>query len=611
MNRRILAQGALSLALLGILAAPPAFATTWIVDKQNPACSDAGPGTPAAPFCTIGKGASVALAGDTVQIKKGVYREQINPAASGAPGMPITYRGTWPLTLILGTNALSGSASWSPAGPTSWSIPYDPPSNPTQVFVDGMRLAVAGSAATLTPNSFFFDAVANVLYVDIGGSNPGVGHIVEAGARDYGFQLASGRSNIVIRDVAIWGTNRTGIRAFNTTNFAVLQNRISFAAEYGVSLEGGTGATLRGNLSQHNGDSGFRVVDATAFTVEENTSKSNGLFGIEVVRGSGHTIKGNKILQNARQGINIENSAGNQVIANTTSNNRDSGLVVRLGSANNLVARNVAYGNTDNGLEVFAATGTRLISNTVYGNVQEGIEMDSNSTGTTLANNISVDNGVSVGQPEISVDPTSVAGFTADYDLLWKSGGGSLARIGATTYSTMAALMGAGYEADGLSANPNFVSAMGGDFHIRFGPAIDSADAGVAGFVQPDRDGTLPYDIPGVVDTGAGVPTFADRGAFEYVDRPPKVALIVLPFIGRAPHKVLAVGLAIDDVGVTSFTFDFGDGTVVGPQTSFWTTHTYMNPGVYTVKVTAADVAGNQSMSSRQVLVLRPGGWHW
>ena len=46
-----------------------AIGATYYVDKTNPSCSDTGSGTTTAlPFCTIGKGASIAIAGDTVRV---------------------------------------------------------------------------------------------------------------------------------------------------------------------------------------------------------------------------------------------------------------------------------------------------------------------------------------------------------------------------------------------------------------------------------------------------------------------------------------------------------------------------------------------------------------
>ncbi|WP_162463317.1 CBM35 domain-containing protein [Paenibacillus psychroresistens] len=54
--------------------------------------SDSNPGTPSQPFATIQKAANVAVAGDTINIRTGIYRETILPANSGTAGNPIVYQ---------------------------------------------------------------------------------------------------------------------------------------------------------------------------------------------------------------------------------------------------------------------------------------------------------------------------------------------------------------------------------------------------------------------------------------------------------------------------------------------------------------------------------------
>ena len=49
---------------------------------------------------------------------------------------------------------------------------------------------------------------------------------------------------------------------------------------------------------------------------------------------------------------------------------------------------------------------------------------------------------------------------------------------------------------------------------------------------------------------------------------------------------------------IATYTIDFGDGTVVGPQASAHATHTYAHDGVYPVTVTVADTDGLKSTLS-------------
>ena len=55
---------------------------------------------------------------------------------------------------------------------------------------------------------------------------------------------------------------------------------------------------------------------------------------------------------------------------------------------------NVSYGNGDHGIDNYQLDRKRIIANSVYKNVTAGINAEGGSTGATIANNISVDNGI-------------------------------------------------------------------------------------------------------------------------------------------------------------------------------------------------------------------------
>lgn len=77
-----------SVLLVGLM---PLFvnATEYYVSKTG---DDANPGTSAEPFFTVGKAASIAVAGDVVNIMEGIYRETVTPANSGYAGKPIVFQ---------------------------------------------------------------------------------------------------------------------------------------------------------------------------------------------------------------------------------------------------------------------------------------------------------------------------------------------------------------------------------------------------------------------------------------------------------------------------------------------------------------------------------------
>jgi len=74
------------LAILVVAANAPA-ATYYVAKNGN----NSNPGTQAQPWLTIQKAADTLVAGDTVYIKAGTYKEVVTPQDSGAPNQYITY----------------------------------------------------------------------------------------------------------------------------------------------------------------------------------------------------------------------------------------------------------------------------------------------------------------------------------------------------------------------------------------------------------------------------------------------------------------------------------------------------------------------------------------
>jgi parallel beta-helix repeat protein len=414
-----------------------------------------------------------------------------------------------------------------------------------------------------------------------------------------GFSM-SNKSFVTINGFFLNGTANYGINIFGGTNVTISNNRVTSA---GTPVSGSS-------------KSGIRLTGTTDSLVENNISDHNSDHGILITTGAARNrITGNVVFNNAREftraatGIRIYQSPDCVVDHNVMHDNEDSGVESYAGSNNTLFYDNVSYNNGDHGIDNNGVTGEQIISNTVYKNLTAGINVEGTSPNATIENNISVDNGIASPRQHsnIRVEASSISGTTMDYDLVNLSTPDTMLIWNSIAYTSLASFQAAtGQEAHGLQADPLWANPAGADFHLTAGsPAIDSADSGVAGQPTIDADGNPRVDDPSTPDTGAGVRTFDDRGAYEFqppaIDAPPVAALTVTV---PSPLNVSADASASTDGDATpiaSYTFDFGDGSVLAPQAAPTADHTYANGGIYTVTVTVTDTAGLSSTATQTV----------
>ena len=416
-----------------------------------------------------------------------------------------------------------------------------------------------------------------------------------------GFSM-SNKSWITVNGFFLNGTANYGISVFGGSFITISNNRVTSAgtpvsgsSKSGIRLTGTTDSLVRGNISDHNSDHGILITTGS----------------------TRNRVTGNIVFNNAREyvraatGIRIYQSPDNIVDHNVSHDNEDTGLEAYAGSNNTLFYDNVTYNNGDHGIDNNACSGERIVANSVYKNVTAGINVEGTSPGAMLANNISVDNGIKSPRQHsnIRIEAGSTAGTTIDYDLVYLSVADTMIIWDSVAYTSLSSLQAAtGQEAHGLQADPLFANADGGDLHLMAGsPAIDSADSGAIGQPSEDIDGNPRVDDPATPNSGAGPRGYDDRGAREFqpsaIDSPPAAALTVA---GTTPLTVSADASGSTDTDATpiaTYTFNFGDGSVVGPQAAATADHTYANGGTYTVIVTVTDTAGLSSTASASVTV--------
>jgi parallel beta-helix repeat protein len=277
---------------------------------------------------------------------------------------------------------------------------------------------------------------------------------------------------------------------------------VSDATKRGIYLGTTTDSLVTGNVTHHNSEAGIYLDAGTArVTVEGNESYANA---------RGYT--------RAAPGIDVRGD-DNVVVRNRTHDNEDTGLQFYTGAARNLVAANLTYHNGDHGIDDLGATDQVIVGNTVVANVTAGINLEGGSTGGTVRNNISIDNGI--GSPRtkgnIRVDSASIAGTSVDFDLVNLSAAGYLMVWGSSSYTSLSAFRAAtGQEQHGLQGDPLFRSPATADYGLQSGsPAVDSADSGAPGEQSSDLAGLPRVDDPATVDSGVGPRSYDDRGSFE------------------------------------------------------------------------------------------------
>jgi len=329
-----------------------------------------------------------------------------------------------------------------------------------------------------------------------------------------GFAVSS-KSWITISGFTVTNTSGNGIYISGSSHITVTGNNVSYS---GQPLSGYT-------------KSGIALSNSSDSLVSNNTADHNTYAGIELKNGSTRDeVKDNVTFSNARQyeraapGIRLTGSPGNVVDGNITHNNEDSGIECYSGANDTLIYNNVSYNNGDHGIDDYVTTGQRIFANTVYKNVTAGINVEGGSTGATLANNISVDNGIKSPRThsDIRIESGSTSGTTLDYDVVYLSTPDTILIWSSVSYSSLAAFQAAsGQEAHAVQASPLWTNPAGGDFHLTAGsPAIDSANSGANGQPSLDFEGNPRVDDPATPNTGVGPRAFDDRGAYEFSGTP-------------------------------------------------------------------------------------------
>jgi len=444
--------------LLSLIGFNPANAApsglTYYVDKTNGSCSDTGTGlTPALPFCKIGKGASAAVAGDTVRVLAGSYAETVAVPKSGSAGLPITYSAA-PGVTVTGNGLASGGDAFQI-------------SSKSYVIVDGFT--ITGTAD-------------NGIYVS--GSN----------------HITISNNHVSYSGKPVSGSTRAGIYLAATTDSTITGNTSDHNSEDGIRLEAGAvNNTISNNISFANAEqwqrnaTGIHVNGSGSFnnTIIHNITYANEDTGLQFYnKAHNNFVIGNLTYGNGDHGIDNLNSPYNTVIGNTVQGNHTSGINLEgsaaPGSSGAKVMNNISV---DNGIAPITGQKSNI---RVDASSVSGTTIDYDLVYLTSAGTVQIQwNGVSYGT--LAAFKTAVPGQ-------------ELHGLQANPLFIL--------PVSPAGRPPALVS---GDYHVKAGsPVIDSANADAPSEPLLDLDGNARVDDPTTVNTGAGARTYDDRGAYEF-----------------------------------------------------------------------------------------------
>jgi ribosomal protein L24E len=290
------AGGALALSAVMLAAAhvAAAAAVTLFVDNTSPHCSDAGPGTSDAPFCTIGQGAATVSPNGSVVVLAGTYPERVSMARPG----PATFRAAGPVTI-------TGQANGFNINGTS------------DITVQGFTITNTSSNGIQVQNSTGIQVLGNVITDSGLAGSQGLAHGI----------FLNGVTSSLVRGNFVNHNTDSGVYVDAATSGTMIDGNLSANNARGlIGLpRGATGITVIGpnntvinNFAYLDEDSGI-FVDAggDGTLIANNVSYDNGDHGIDNHNVTGGRVVGNSVYHNCTSGINVEGaSAGNYLIEN-------------------------------------------------------------------------------------------------------------------------------------------------------------------------------------------------------------------------------------------------------------------------------------------------------
>lgn len=525
---------AVSLLSLVALSATANAATLYVSTSGN----DASTGTLAAPLRTITRAASRAKAGDTVEIRGGVYNEVVRITSQGTAAARITFRSyAGERAIIDGTGQAAGTNLFTLSGAN-------------YIDVTGLEVRNAKALGINSYNSHHIGIYGNVVHDTV---RNGISVGASAGATP--------ATDIVIDGNEVYHTclenqlhNTTGgwgqaIGAYRANNVRMTNNLIYENDGNGIMFILTDNGYARGNELRDNYSTSFYLDNAQQTVIDGNLVYSSGNTRYYRDGYPAHGI-----------GLSNESYSTTNPLADLT-------------ITNNIVLNSrwaFFYNDQENG---GGMKRVRVANNTFYGGTAAMLYVDADAhEGSVFENNIFFQNTGG------KLDVVAGAGVTYRNNL-WYGG-------------VQATAKGAG----DLYANPGFVKAGGlraADYMLTAtSPALARA-LDVTSVVKVDYFGATRV---APLDLGAHQ---RSSGASDTI--PPTTPGRLRTSGGGTTSVTLTWDAATDNVGVTTYTISRNGAVIATVNATSWTDTTVAESVVYTYQVVAVDAAGNRSPASNVV----------
>jgi parallel beta-helix repeat protein len=505
-----------------------------------------GNGSSGSPWDKIQTALNHVVAGDIINVRDGVYREELNVQAgrSGTAGNLLTIQAdTGAHPILTGSDAVTGWVNYSGNiwMKTGWTT------NSQQVFDDGAPLQQIGrppnppydpsdgrdefpdpvgtGLADMAPGRFFYDPATSRLYVQLADNSNPNSSAMEASKRARIFFAEPDRGYIKLKGLTFQHSNSSSIReqdamvtlsshsiadgdtfqygdftgltlGWNTTGVQVMNSSFLNNGALGISGPGSQDFSITNSIIRDNNYRGFnRLWNAGGIKIT-----SSGAYGV---------IEGNEVDSNNGSGIWFDFASGTPsvITGNYIHDNgpTEAGIFYEA-SFHGVISNNVLVNNNRRGIYVNGSDDVKVFNNTIVGQQGNSAIEVGNRNGTLPSTNTLVKNNlISGGTSTTDLFLSPGTGNASDYNDVYRSTGGRFSYNGAT--KTLAQMQSLGLEAQTTTPSPAFASTSGDDYSLSAASAARDAGTTLSPDVTSDYAGTARPQ-------GSAY----DMGAYEYIN---------------------------------------------------------------------------------------------